>query len=994
MCGSKGSPSTIQQGTTSSTGYGSSSTAADPFAAALYRNYLGGAGDVFNKPMTADQLSAASNLYSLGTAAGTFDPAKVAAIQSPFTENVVNATQRAFSNMNRMQANDLLSGAIRSGNAFGGDRAGVAAAALANQQSTAQSPIIAGLYQQGYGQALDEYNRLKAMGLQGGVAAMQGANAPALWGPQMAQLYASQLAGLGPLLGGTQSQNQTTQGTYWGSLTPPQPNPWVQGAGLGLTALGMFGGGGGSPFGASLNVPGVSYPGFRYRRGGLIPRRFQDGGALDLGTVIPRMELLRPAPQPQFSHMNLNAPSMPSIPGGGGGGGSGQQKSSGSNSGWADVASTAMKVLPMLLVARGGSIDVGDRGLPIRVPSTFWGPPKDDLPSTPDEFREKYGRDPATDHELEHYFGPAGSPLKHLAPEGPQHFQFGGFDRSSEVVPGLEGMTRGMFQPMSYAPAEPVQSQGGPDATVEPVSLGVGSRGMVFPRIVPTERASPEPKAIAGAYTPGMESDVPGLGIRAPTAAQSWATNPLTQAGLAMLGSRSSNFLTGIGEGLRGAQTALQQQRAADVELDKPQKMLTDGPTIRYQMSDGRIIDTKMPNPGYEEPEPKEEKAKREKMAKWKPMPPDERGRPTGFYNEETMETKTWEEMQEEIRKRKEGKGTTAPSTTPPVTTPPVTTSPVTTPPATTPPKTAPVAPGTPTAEGRPKAIPVFDIEYTSGLPGAGVFEEPPGAHLNPEALEGLSPDEARRVKAMAEGKEKWPPLTGREAKNNAFLRSKVLEYDPTADETRFAKRQRTANFFAVGTGQGGGNAINNMNTFGHHIVGYLQLAKQMDLGRFTDLNKWKNWMASKGYSSKETQDLLGALQVKQATVAAEGAKIFAGQTTALADREEWLKILSLDSPYSKTLKQAKALIEQIEGRLQGLAAQYNGGMDTNHDPNHFIAKSTRQIFDEVKAGRVPEEPKGEPVGTIKDGYRKVKPGFGKETWEPLKPNKPAGDTI
>src|SRR5215831_8183851 len=249
MCnlGSKGSPpspsaaSTAQTGTTGQSGYSTQAgrTTADPFAAALYEQYLGGtAQNLRNLPMTPQQLAAATNLYSLGTQAGTFDPTHIANIESPFVGDVVNKTEAAFRNMNQMQANDLWANAIRSGqNPWGGDRAGVAQAALAGQQTTAEAPVIAGLYQAGYSQALDEYNRLKQLGLTGATSAVTGANIVGNRPFDLANWYASQIGGLGPLLGGQTTQQQT--GNYYSTYTPPQPNPWTQGIGLGLTALGM-----------------------------------------------------------------------------------------------------------------------------------------------------------------------------------------------------------------------------------------------------------------------------------------------------------------------------------------------------------------------------------------------------------------------------------------------------------------------------------------------------------------------------------------------------------------------------------------------------------------------------------------------------------------------------------------------------------------------------------------------------------------------------------
>jgi hypothetical protein len=92
-----------------------------------------------------------------GTAMGQF--------MNPYTQSVVNATQAEFNNQNQQQAQQLNSSAIGAG-AFGGDRAGIAQAALANQQQLAQAPTIAGLNQANYSQALGEFNTQQQTGLQ------------------------------------------------------------------------------------------------------------------------------------------------------------------------------------------------------------------------------------------------------------------------------------------------------------------------------------------------------------------------------------------------------------------------------------------------------------------------------------------------------------------------------------------------------------------------------------------------------------------------------------------------------------------------------------------------------------------------------------------------------------------------------------------------------------------------------------------------------------
>ena len=178
MCSKSGGSPPVPNST--STAF-QSATAPSSFAMPYYQQYIQNAsqlaGTPFNPgmlgqvaPFSDQQTQAgaalwsnalgqipqlASNLETVGGQMGAFDPNAVTSIMSPFTQKVTQATQDWFNNQNKIQANDLLSQGIRSGNAFGGDRAGVAEAQLAGQQQLAQAPVIAGLQQAGYTQALN-----------------------------------------------------------------------------------------------------------------------------------------------------------------------------------------------------------------------------------------------------------------------------------------------------------------------------------------------------------------------------------------------------------------------------------------------------------------------------------------------------------------------------------------------------------------------------------------------------------------------------------------------------------------------------------------------------------------------------------------------------------------------------------------------------------------------------------------------------------------------
>src|SRR5215831_109961 len=165
------------------------------------------------------EMARAAPIVQAAMQAGTWDPNQVQAIMSPYIQDVVNATQNQFNSQNAIQGSSLLSQGIRAGNAFGGDRSGIAEAQLANQQQLAQAPVIAGLYQSGYGQALDEFNKLRQLGLSG---------------DQLA-LAAQQLG----LSGGQLALSGIQTGLQGGQLGLGALGLGLQGGQLGLSAAGV-----------------------------------------------------------------------------------------------------------------------------------------------------------------------------------------------------------------------------------------------------------------------------------------------------------------------------------------------------------------------------------------------------------------------------------------------------------------------------------------------------------------------------------------------------------------------------------------------------------------------------------------------------------------------------------------------------------------------------------------------------------------------------------
>lgn len=217
----------------------------------------------FASPYIQQAGVAASNAMQPLTQAG------IQQYMSPYTQNVVNTTQSQFNDANAQQLQGVKGNAIAQG-ALGGNREGIAEAETAKSQQLAQAPVIAGLYNTGYNNAVNTAVGQQGIGLQGastlgnlGVAgqnaALTGANAQIGAGTlqqntqqnqdaallaqyQQAQAYPYQQAqwlagldtGVGSQMGGTTS----------GSTTAPAPNQLstiLGGVSSGVGALGATG---------------------------------------------------------------------------------------------------------------------------------------------------------------------------------------------------------------------------------------------------------------------------------------------------------------------------------------------------------------------------------------------------------------------------------------------------------------------------------------------------------------------------------------------------------------------------------------------------------------------------------------------------------------------------------------------------------------------------------------------------------------------------------
>ena len=202
-------------------------------------------------------------------AGSAITPGQISDAMNPYQQQVIDTTMAQMGQKNAQQMSSLKGTEAQQG-AFGGSRAAVTEATLGGQQNMNAASTLAGLNSQNYSQAVAQAqgNRAAAgtgaqlesglgtqsmqlpmygaqqqlqTGAQQQQLAQQNLNVPyqqwlqqQSWTPQMLQFEAGLGTGVGSQMGGTSTNAGTT------TNTPAQASPWMQAAGMGLSAAMMF----------------------------------------------------------------------------------------------------------------------------------------------------------------------------------------------------------------------------------------------------------------------------------------------------------------------------------------------------------------------------------------------------------------------------------------------------------------------------------------------------------------------------------------------------------------------------------------------------------------------------------------------------------------------------------------------------------------------------------------------------------------------------------
>lgn len=218
--------------------------------------------------IAAPYISSAANYTQAG--AGNI-AGNIASYQNPWTDQVVDATQRDFDVANKRQQSGVV-GDARMRGSLGGDREAVAQALTAEAQNRTQAPIIANLRSHGFNTALSAAQNEAARSLQGagimsslaplaytdtsallGIGGQQQQNTQAQLDANSANAAAQSsypfqtqqwLAGILGAATPNMGSTTTSTGTSTGVSQGPTPNTWSQAIGAGIAAIPYLAAGG------------------------------------------------------------------------------------------------------------------------------------------------------------------------------------------------------------------------------------------------------------------------------------------------------------------------------------------------------------------------------------------------------------------------------------------------------------------------------------------------------------------------------------------------------------------------------------------------------------------------------------------------------------------------------------------------------------------------------------------------------------------------------
>jgi hypothetical protein len=265
-------------------------------------------------------------------------------------------------------------------------------------------------------------------------------------------------------------------------------------------------------------------------------------------------------------------------------------------------------------------------------------------------------------------------------------------------------------------------------------------------------------------------------------------------------------------------------------------------------------------------------------------------------------------------------------------------------------------SPSPPTGSGAISDIPTITPDATNATPTAPVTgTTDTSVNRNDKALENVPGAAASIVKGMVDGRIAPPSSFALSKPYWQGLISKAAEYDPTFDQTTWAGRVATRKDFAAGKSAVAVTALNTALSHAGTLIGDFDALGNFS---FTPANAVLNAVEPIFGDSRQ-----GKAQETVDALASEARKVFAASGGGnLTELQEWQKNFPLNGSPDQQHKALSGFVELLDGRLQGLADQYNRGMGRTDDPINLLQPKARAVYEKL-TGREPTNATGYQTG-------------------------------
>lgn len=260
--------------------------------------------------------------------------------------------------------------------------------------------------------------------------------------------------------------------------------------------------------------------------------------------------------------------------------------------------------------------------------------------------------------------------------------------------------------------------------------------------------------------------------------------------------------------------------------------------------------------------------------------------------------------------------------------------------------------------------------------PTTGELQPPPGQGLSGDAyLATLPKPQADQVRALAEGR---MPIPGGFALKSPYwqqMMSHISQYDPNFDTVNYQARSKTRNDFTSGKSA---QNITSFNTAIGHLDHLNHAIDDLKNSDYTAVNRATN--ATAGINADRAKKL-AAFSTARNAVVEELTKAFKGGVGALAEVQEWEKLVDPNASSGALKQMVKTATDLLASRIDSVGDQYNRGMGTTSDPLKLLSPKAQEIWKKLNpdaetdggaAGAARSAPRATvpTIGEIRDGFR------------------------